>query len=99
MNNWTKDNDFLPQHQAGEYGSMLKLASPGTLTVPVSRNADSIRLHFCIYSAHIQIRDQHGTMGSAKIERMTYESLLRTSVRKGTGVIRPTDLKSVRLTN
>ena len=78
---------------------MFKLTSSGTVTVLVSRNTNSIRLHFYIYPDHIEFRDQHGTMGSAKIERMTYESLLRTSVRKGTGVIRPTDLKSVRLTN
>lgn len=99
INTWTKDNDFLPQHQADEYGSMLKLTLPGTVTVPVSWNANPLRLHFCIFPDHIEIRDQHGTMGSAKIERMTYESLLPTSVRKGTGVFGPTDLKSVRLTN
>ena len=78
---------------------MLKLTLPGTITVPVSWNANPLRLHFCIFPDHIEIRDQHGTMGSAKIERMTYESLLHTSVRKGTGVFGPTDLKSVRLTN
>jgi len=99
IDNWTKDRDFLPQHQADEYGSMLKLTLPGTVTVPVNWSTNSISLHFCIFPDHIEIRDKHATLGSAKIEPMTYKSLLRASVRKGTGVFGPTELKSVRLTN
>lgn len=87
------------EHQADEHGSMLKLTLPGTITIPVRWNANLIRLDFGIFPYHIEIRDQHGGRGSAKIERVTYESLRHISVRKGTGVFGPTDLKSVRITN
>ncbi len=94
---WKADRDFLPREKADEYGSLLKLTLPGTVTVPVAWNTKPIQLRFYVLPDRIEIRDKDVTLGSAKISREMYETVLNTTPRVGTGVFGPTDLKSVKV--
>ena len=97
LDTWTEDRNFLKKHQADQYGSLIKLTLPGTITVPIEWDAEPIRLSFRILPDRIEILHQQITIGTAKIDRPTYESFLNATPRKGTGVFSPTDMQSLRL--
>lgn len=94
---WTSDRDFLPKHQADEYGSLLKLTLPGSITATIEWHPNSIDLRFYVYPNRIEIRRGKITLGSAAITREMYNSVLTSTPRPGTGVFGPTALKRMRI--
>ncbi|MBA63336.1 MAG: hypothetical protein CMJ76_13345 [Planctomycetaceae bacterium] len=97
LDNWTADRDFLPREQADQYGALLKLTLPGTITASVKWSDKPIRLHFHVFPDRIEIRHKQLRLGLSKIDQTTYDSISVAAPRIGTGVFGPTDLKSVRL--
>jgi hypothetical protein len=94
---WDPKFDFLSEEQRKEYGAVLQLTMPGSLTTPVRWKEAPTELQCVVFRDRMAIRQDGREIASARLNAATARALQPADVTWGNGVFGPLQGKILRM--
>jgi hypothetical protein len=83
---WDAKYDFLSDAQRREYGTVLRLRSPGNLAALMEWKDPSTRLEFVVYRDRMLVRQDGNLLASSKLDGFDPTTLTGAKVTLGEGI-------------